>query len=947
MAQQVEVIDEPQIGTASWMVPPQVNNVATYRDGAIWLGRNADDARTPIGRKDESHVLLCAMNRSGKGRALITNNLLLWKGSAVINDPKGENASVTAARRGQGSAHVTKFLDQKVCVLDGHNTSTVDDKYRAYYNVLNDLDPDSEDTPSLAKDIAESCVTENVKKDPTWDEMAIPFMQALLLQIITAPKSSDPTKGCIPENERDLVTFRRMIQIGDFNALRFYEHHLGADVIKEKRPNLQEHLLERMRENPAFDGIISDAAESLLTSLKMQPKLWNSVRQAAETATAWIDDPKIRKVLRSGTYANTFKASEIETLKGGVSVYVCLRLKDQRKMAAWPRIVTNMVLAAAQDDYHRSPATGHQTLLMLDEFASLERMKTIEDAISAIAGAGIKIFMVLQNLTQLKATYGDNWEAFMANAGTQIYYGFNDNFSADYMSKRLGEIEVIRTMQSGSTAFNESQTVTETEGGGKSSTTSQNTTNSTNYGSSHGGGSGSNSQHGSNSNSTHGWGPALFGVTLNMMPHMNTGSGSNKSHGQSSQSSWQKIRNKGRSTSTGTSETNSENWSRAVAEQRGRTDTQGWAQTLHKKPLAAINELMKLFGTVEDTNAPNYPGIGLISMAEHDPLLIQKSFYDLDTFFRGMFDPHPKWGIAAIQPTTRVAVSPEAFSLPLTVPEICLNSSRPRYTMEKIPALSKSGEPVRIYHDKVFIEFDERIERGGDFKKGDVIGYYTFAIHNHPSLYERFFEIIAPSDGRILSVNDYGFVGSVDGEDVILESEKDRAELEQLKQNSRGQQIGEIQRDVTTAELELAGNNEIELRGFFTDLVHAFLCYRRARDDVSSHQRTATENDKDIPKMAAHLSMFVLPILGCAYLWQFSILLSLYFLGLFGVVLFFAYAARPGHVADYWYSGRHLIVHGLWTFSGQRYRILNRLKDEEQKFKNIFENVKASWPRSL
>ena len=108
-AQEISIVDEPKVGTATWMIPPTVKEVFPYSEGAVWLGRNGDDARTPIGRKDESHVLLCAMNRSAKGRAIITNNLLLWKGSVVCNDPKGENASVTAARRGQGSPALEFF----------------------------------------------------------------------------------------------------------------------------------------------------------------------------------------------------------------------------------------------------------------------------------------------------------------------------------------------------------------------------------------------------------------------------------------------------------------------------------------------------------------------------------------------------------------------------------------------------------------------------------------------------------------------------------------------------------------------------------------------------------------------------------------------------------------------------------------------------------------------
>lgn len=598
----IEVVDEPKVGTATWMIPPTVKEVFPYSEGAIWLGRNGDDARTPVGRKDESHVLLCAMNRAAKGRAIITNNLILWPGSMFCNDPKGENASVTAARRGQGSGHTKQFLGQKVCVLDSHHTAKVEDRYRAYYNVLDELDPTHHSTPAKAENIVASFVTDDVKADKTWDEMAIAYMKALILHIITAPPSQSENDGYIPADERDLITFRRMVQTGDFYAVRHIESALPAEELAKKRPNAHMLLLKQMSRNQAFDGIIADEALNLLDSINMQPKLWNSIRVSAGLATKWIDDPMMRTVLRAGKYATTFRAEELETDPGGVSVYVCLKLEDQKRLAAWPRLITNMVLSAAQTEYFRSPATGHNTLMMLDEFAALERMRTIEQAAPAIAGAGIKLFMVLQNLSQMKVVYGDNFEAFMANAGTHIYYGFNDNFTAEYVKKRLGEIEVIRYMRSSNTAIGTGKSTSDVRGGGSQEGSSE----------------------GTSSGKTRGWSPSLFHLSLF--------------------TSKQKTRN----SQSGTSSSTSENWSRAEQEQRSETNTEGWQQQLHKKPLADIHELMQMFGAIDDEDAPNFPGIGLISTAENAPALIQKSFYDQDRTFEGKFDPHPKHGFTPL-----------------------------------------------------------------------------------------------------------------------------------------------------------------------------------------------------------------------------------------------------------------------------------------------------------
>ena len=231
-----DYVEEPLLGTAQWMPPAQVADRYVLEDGDLWLGRNGDDERTPIGRNDDSHVLLCAKTRSGKGRALITNNLLLWPGSIFVNDPKGENASVTAARRGNGSKHATERLGQKVCVLDSHETAPVDPEYRAYYNPLAEILAEDPDAETKAAIIAEACISSNDKPDPTWDNKAKTFFKTLILHIAT--------DRFIPDEHRNMVTLRRFIVAGDFIAVAHIEQHAEPEQLKANPPDGFMLLLE-------------------------------------------------------------------------------------------------------------------------------------------------------------------------------------------------------------------------------------------------------------------------------------------------------------------------------------------------------------------------------------------------------------------------------------------------------------------------------------------------------------------------------------------------------------------------------------------------------------------------------------------------------------------------------------------------------------------------------
>ena len=59
------------------------------------------------------------------------------------------------------------------------------------------------------------------------------------------------------------------------------------------------------------------------------------------------------------------------------------------------------------------------------------------------AGYNVTVWPILQSLIQLKNLYKDNWETFISNCTVRQYFTVNDNFSADYISKALGETSHI------------------------------------------------------------------------------------------------------------------------------------------------------------------------------------------------------------------------------------------------------------------------------------------------------------------------------------------------------------------------------------------------------------------------------------------------------------------------------------------------------------------------
>ncbi len=84
----------------------------------------------------------------------------------------------------------------------------------------------------------------------------------------------------------------------------------------------------------------------------------------------------------------------------------------------------------------------------MDEFHALGPMQVIERAAGLIAGFGVRLWPILQDLTQLQRDYPKSWETFLGNAGLTQWFGINDLTTLEYLSKRLGQMTLETISQS-------------------------------------------------------------------------------------------------------------------------------------------------------------------------------------------------------------------------------------------------------------------------------------------------------------------------------------------------------------------------------------------------------------------------------------------------------------------------------------------------------------------
>lgn len=75
---------------------------------------------------------------------------------------------------------------------------------------------------------------------------------------------------------------------------------------------------------------------------------------------------------------------------------------------------------------------------LLEEAAALGRLDVIEAAYGLMAGYGMQLHLILQDLNQLASLYQDRWQTFPANSGVIQIFGTRDLMTSEYISKLCG-----------------------------------------------------------------------------------------------------------------------------------------------------------------------------------------------------------------------------------------------------------------------------------------------------------------------------------------------------------------------------------------------------------------------------------------------------------------------------------------------------------------------------
>jgi type IV secretory pathway TraG/TraD family ATPase VirD4 len=375
----------------------------------------------PVCSTPEHHTLIVARTRTGKGTRVIIPTLLRYRGSALVIDPKGENAAITATARkeqlGQ-SIHILNPWNELAQIYQGRGFG------QATYNPLDILDRNDPNVVAIAQTLAGAiCPAPANAKDRFWQGSAANVLTAVFLWLADQPGEQKTLARA-----REIVSLTRK----DFTA----------------------KYLIPMAVSKGFEGAIREMAAPFID---LADETYSGVMSNLSESTKFLSDPQIK----AATAKSSFAMADLATRKATVFVVIPTERMDTQK--TWLRLVIASAMHIFKHPQTKLPF-GHRCLFLIDEFAALGRLDDLPRDIATMSGFGVDFALIVQGLDQLKDHYAEARGAILSNCAYKWFCNVNDLDSAKYLSDSLGKTTVRTTSTSRSSSSS-------AQGGGSSSST--------------------------------------------------------------------------------------------------------------------------------------------------------------------------------------------------------------------------------------------------------------------------------------------------------------------------------------------------------------------------------------------------------------------------------------------------------------------------------------------
>jgi type IV secretion system protein VirD4 len=394
----------------SWMSPHELAG-HTFVPGQIIIGKFAGRL---LGHLDDRPQVTVAASRSGKTSTVLEPNLYCYPGSMLVMDPKRELIHTAAFRRAMG--HNVHILDP---FGDGASSN---------FNPLAELKTQSRTIIDDVRALADALIVDDGDaRSRHWNDGAKTLLVGIILLTLMEPA-----------DERNLVTVRQILTLTYpplAKAITFVIKDAQAKTDEkfydENRIGVESLLKVMSRKGDAFGGILAAIGNRFLGTPHPER---GSIFSTASTQTDFLDSLPLRDISR----ISDFRLSDLRSDRP-TTIYLCLPVGRMESHYRWLRLVIQMACTVLEQ-MGTYPRDRPPILFMMEEFAALGHFKLMEKAAAYFPGFGIKLWVVLQTIGQLKSDYRQNWEAFMGNAGLVQLFANGDQSTLDYIAQRVDKL---------------------------------------------------------------------------------------------------------------------------------------------------------------------------------------------------------------------------------------------------------------------------------------------------------------------------------------------------------------------------------------------------------------------------------------------------------------------------------------------------------------------------
>ena len=176
----------------------------------------------------------------------------------------------------------------------------------------------------------------------------------------------------------------------------------------------------------AYFGLVKRIAHRMAAKEERERSaVWSTVQA---NLSEFLDDPFISGSLRTSSF-------DFAALAGGnTTIYAVMPVQYLETFNRWYRMLLGSALDRLMEYMGEDRRPDVPTLCVLEEFASaIGNLQAASTAFNLGRGAGLKLWVVLQSLSQLTHHYGqDGRENFVANSGAIEVFGLNANDDCAY-----------------------------------------------------------------------------------------------------------------------------------------------------------------------------------------------------------------------------------------------------------------------------------------------------------------------------------------------------------------------------------------------------------------------------------------------------------------------------------------------------------------------------------